>query len=126
MSHAEDETGPLLAGAETRLKNFSGDDADKHKGVDMSYNKTAYWIMMLLGVGLLLPWNVALNSLDYISHNFPHVQLPYYVTLAYVYPQLPLLAVMVKVRWPLWPACVCDPPGPELLANHLVPIFFDI
>lgn len=61
------------------------------------YDRRAWWIMLLLGVGLLLPWNVALNSLDYMGHNYK-INLSYYVTLAYVYPQLPLLAVMVKVR----------------------------
>ncbi len=56
--------------------------------------------MMLLGVGLLLPWNVCLNSLDYMGHNYPHFSLSYYITLAYVYPQLPMLLLMVKVRSP--------------------------
>lgn len=32
-------------------------DADKAK-----FNIVAYGIMMLLGLGILLPWNVALNS----------------------------------------------------------------
>ena len=91
------ESHPLLGS--NQLRDFSDGEAHELKPVDLDseYNGPAYWIMMLLGVGLLLPWNVALNSLDYMGHNYSF-NLSYYVTLAYVYPQLPLLAVMVKVR----------------------------
>lgn len=89
-----DEGAPLLR--DTPLHDVSSSD-DSPMSMDNEYDAKAYWIMMLLGVGLLLPWNVALNSLDYMGHNYTF-NLSYYVTLAYVYPQLPLLAVMVKVR----------------------------
>jgi hypothetical protein len=89
-----DETEPLFEGKP--LKDMSADSEDDVVFEDM-FDRTTYWIMMLLGAGLLLPWNVCLNSLDYLGHNYT-INLSYYVTLAYVYPQLPLLAIMVKVR----------------------------
>ena len=86
------EARPLLA------DELLHDLADKPKhSIETEYNGPAYWTMMLLGAGLLLPWNVCLNSLDYLGHNYS-VDLAYYITLAYVYPQLPLLLIMVKVR----------------------------
>lgn len=91
-THTEEQ--PLLKGTLIDM----GDAVEPIKvNLDTDFNRAAYWIMMLLGVGLLLPWNVALNSLDYMGHNYSF-NLSYYVTLAYVYPQLPLLAVMVKVN----------------------------
>lgn len=89
-----DDTLPLVDGKP--MKDMSAGSEDGVQFEDM-YDRTTYWIMMLLGAGLLLPWNVCLNSLDYLGHNYT-INLSYYVTLAYVYPQLPLLAIMVKVR----------------------------
>lgn len=99
MASRDFEEEPLLS--EKPLLEVSSDENDDGKDFDKLYNGPAYWIMMLLGVGLLLPWNVCLNSLDYMGHNYSF-NLAYYVTLAYVYPQLPLLAVMVKVRGALF------------------------
>ena len=62
-----------------------------------TYDKRAYYIMVLLGVGVLLPWNVILNTLDFLKSQFPSADIDYKVTPAYVWPQLPLLALMVKV-----------------------------
>jgi hypothetical protein len=61
------------------------------------HDKLAYWIMVLVGVGVLLPWNVILNTLDFLDNKFPHADIPSKVTPAYVWIQLPLLGLMVKV-----------------------------
>ncbi len=54
--------------------------------------------MVLMGVGVLLPWNVILNTLDFLDNKFPNADIPRNSTSAYVWVQLPLLALMVKVR----------------------------
>jgi hypothetical protein len=63
--------------------------------------RLVYFIMMLLGAGVLLPWNCLLNALDWLSSKFPHADLGYRVTPAYVYIQPVFVLVMVKV------CCMC-------------------
>ena len=72
------------------------DDTAVEVKSSFDYDRRAYYIMVLLGVGVLLPWNVILNTLNFLDDKFP--DFDNYVTPAYVYPQLPLLALMVKVR----------------------------
>ena len=43
-------------------------------------------------------WNSVVSSVDYFSVVYPDVRMEFYLPAAYVYPQLPLLALMVKVR----------------------------
>ena len=73
------------------------------------YDRRAYFIMVLMGVGVLLPWNVILNTLDFLDNHFSKSvagHTPRNATSAYVWVQLPLLAVMVKVSTVRGP-CTC-------------------
>ncbi len=85
------------------MENFVGDktvddEVEVHVESSFDYDRRAYYIMVLLGVGVLLPWNVILNTLDFLDNKFPNADLDVKVTPAYVWVQLPLLGVMVKVR----------------------------
>jgi len=72
--------------------------ARKHR-----HNVLAYWIMTLLGAGMLFPWNAIVNAVGYFNHLYPGRQSEFYLALAYITPQLIVVAAMVKVRR----GCVC-------------------
>lgn len=59
-------------------------------------SRVAYWIMILLGAGLLLPWNAVVSVVDYFKVVYPGFAIEFYLGMFYIYPQLPVLAVMVK------------------------------
>ena len=68
--------------------------ARKHR-----HNVLAYWIMTLLGAGMLFPWNAVVNAVGYFNHLYGRdSQFEFYVALAYICPQLPVVLAMVKVR----------------------------
>ena len=57
-----------------------------------AYNHSVYFIIMLQGFGLLLPWNVTLNAVPYFSDLYSKdTPIATYLTSAYIYPQLPML-----------------------------------
>ena len=64
-----------------------------------------YYLFMLLGAGLLMPWNVIINSGDYLSNLYKDSEghntsmgkhILYFITVANSFPGLPLLFVMVR------------------------------
>uniref|UniRef100_A0A7S1C545 Uncharacterized protein n=1 Tax=Bicosoecida sp. CB-2014 TaxID=1486930 RepID=A0A7S1C545_9STRA len=59
-------------------------------------SRVAYWIMTLLGAGLLLPWNAIVSVVDYFGDIYPGFAIEFYLGMCYIYPQLPVLALMVK------------------------------
>lgn len=61
-----------------------------------------YLISVLLGLCLLTPWNVVINSYEYFIQLYPStdptaVNLPFYMTSATTFPSLPILFLMVWV-----------------------------
>jgi hypothetical protein len=45
-----------------------------------------WFIMMLLGVGLLFPWNALLTASDYFTHIYPDFAFMFALSLAYEFP----------------------------------------
>lgn len=60
--------------------------------------RIAYIIMVVLGAGLLVPWNAIITAVDYFNTVFPDIKLLFYFPMAYIYPSVPLLFIMIKVR----------------------------
>jgi hypothetical protein len=65
------------------------------------FDRGVYGICVLLGVGFLMPWNVIVNSLDYLKKLYPPTDsigpsISFYITAASTYPALPLLFLMVR------------------------------
>lgn len=57
--------------------------------------RPAYWIFILLGVGVLLPWNTFISAPDYFNMLYgPNIL--FYFSMAYSYPNLIGLVAMVK------------------------------
>eukprot|EP00762_Andalucia_godoyi_P003131 ANDGO_01105.mRNA.1 Equilibrative nucleotide transporter 1 len=55
----------------------------------------AYWIFLLLGVGVLLPWNIVISAPDYFSLLYgPAIE--FYFSIAFSYPNLLGLLLLVK------------------------------
>jgi solute carrier family 29 (equilibrative nucleoside transporter) protein 4 len=64
-------------------------------------DRAVYGICVLLGVGFLTPWNVIINSLDYLANLYPAADpvgrsIGFYISAATTYPGLPLLFLMVR------------------------------
>ena len=70
---------------------------DSAQGASRCATWMAYLIIMLLGFGVLTPWNVLLNVIPFFQDLYPEhaTRVAFYVTCAYTYPQVPLLLVMV-------------------------------
>ena len=64
------------------------------KGHATEHNTLAYCIMVLQGFGLLLPWNVVLNAIPYFQGLYPGSPVAFWMTTAYIVPQLPTLFLM--------------------------------
>ena len=82
-----------VAAGDVEDEAMSAAKAAKHR-----HNRMAYWIMTLLGAGMLFPWNAVVNAVGYFNHLYPGRQFEFYVALAYISPQLIVVAAMVKVR----------------------------
>jgi len=64
----------------------------------------AYWLLVLMGAGLLLPWNVVLNALPFFVNLYsasggpggsPAASYPFLVSSVYSFPAIPALFLMV-------------------------------
>lgn len=64
---------------------------------DLPFSGQVYAIIAFLGFGMLAPWNILLNSIPYFQDEYAAQKngVAFYMTAAYIYPQLPLLGVMV-------------------------------
>lgn len=80
---ASDDVGELMAlppvpaakmGVASQDDVGSSELARKHR-----HSRAAYWIMCLLGAGLLLPWNAVVNAVDFFDSLYvPHRAPPQY------------------------------------------------
>ncbi len=80
------------------------------------FNLVAYTIMTILGIGVLLPWNVAINAyvdaaigrsdcaavpltyrFDFFD-DYYGTKFNFWLSGAYVWPQVAILLLMIKVR----------------------------
>lgn len=97
MSSAAEDAAPLLSAKEKegRLSLNVADGATEASAHE--HNRAAYLIVILQGFGLLLSWNVILNAVSYFQHEYPENSdgISFYMTAAYMYPQVPLLLLMV-------------------------------
>jgi solute carrier family 29 (equilibrative nucleoside transporter), member 1/2/3 len=56
--------------------------------------RLVYYIVVLQGFGLLISWNAILNVIPYFQHLYGNSNISFYLTSAYVYPQLPVLLLV--------------------------------
>ena len=65
-------------------------------------SRAAYLIFVLLGAGVLAPWNIILNTVSYLKAEYDgpdgtesalgsHASVAFYLTAAYTWPQVPVL-----------------------------------
>ena len=88
------DDGPVtLDVTTTEAETLAAIQAKKHH-----FNQIAYFIVMMLGAGLLLPWNAVVAAVDYFNLLYPGRQIEFVVGIAYIVPQLWIVAAMVKVR----------------------------
>ena len=65
---------------------------------DAAVDARAYWLLVLMGAGLLTPWNVMLNSLPFFATLYDKATFstfPFYVSAVYGWPGIPVLFAMV-------------------------------
>lgn len=64
------------------------------------FSRVAYFIAILLGFGVLITWNIALNATTYFQIIFTKNSnmFPFYQTAAYMYPQLPTIFTMMGLN----------------------------
>lgn len=56
--------------------------------------RLVYYVVVLQGFGLLISWNAILNVVPYFQHLYGNSNISFYLTSAYVYPQLPVLLLV--------------------------------
>lgn len=61
----------------------------------MESSNFTYSLMFALGFGLLLPWNVFLNSIPWLQSLYPSQSIAYWLAAIYNYPQLPMQFINV-------------------------------
>eukprot|EP01029_Cantina_marsupialis_P015348 TRINITY_DN3367_c0_g1_i1.p1 TRINITY_DN3367_c0_g1~~TRINITY_DN3367_c0_g1_i1.p1 ORF type:complete len:466 (-),score=95.59 TRINITY_DN3367_c0_g1_i1:234-1631(-) len=79
-------------------KGLLNDAVSNEKWTPPKDNKV-YYIMIILGAAILLPWNAVLNCDDFFTDKWPKSDYPdimFWVSPTYIAPQLPILFLMVK------------------------------
>eukprot|EP00002_Diphylleia_rotans_P040290 TRINITY_DN9513_c0_g3_i1.p1 TRINITY_DN9513_c0_g3~~TRINITY_DN9513_c0_g3_i1.p1 ORF type:complete len:433 (+),score=87.70 TRINITY_DN9513_c0_g3_i1:59-1357(+) len=60
--------------------------------------RLAYWIFLLLGVGILSPWNAFITAIDFFDEEYPDAQVSFSFALVYNLSALPLLYAVSRAR----------------------------
>ena len=61
------------------------------------HSNGAFLVMVLLGIAMLLPWNIIVFAVDYFDFLYPGESFEYWSAAAYIVPQLPMAVVMMRV-----------------------------
>jgi hypothetical protein len=96
----EDDQGPHKPPLQRSGGGRGGVEEEEEPSHSPPTDTVIYLISVLLGLCLLTPWNVVINSYEYFIQLYPAkdpvgVNLPFYMTSATTFPSLPILFLMV-------------------------------
>lgn len=74
-------------------KEYSQADLDALAARD---GRLVYWIFLLMGTGLLFPWNTIITAVDYFSVLYPSHHVNFAFGLAYNIPSIPILLLLIN------------------------------
>eukprot|EP01138_Halocafeteria_seosinensis_P015641 gb/GECG01015962.1/.p1 GENE.gb/GECG01015962.1/~~gb/GECG01015962.1/.p1 ORF type:complete len:456 (+),score=36.71 gb/GECG01015962.1/:1-1368(+) len=61
---------------------------------DTANDKLVWALLLLMGIGMLIPWNATLNAIDYF-HSLYSFSFGFYLPVAFVFVELPTLGILL-------------------------------